>query len=596
MRIYTVFDDNFLEMAQSFINSERFHNIYSSVPVCAHIPASAAKSIRYCRENNIEHVTGAYPKRNAKQTSRLLKMDCMNLHGDEEPVAYMDIDIVFQNDIAQIEELNPNFLWVLSKREGRQTTLRTWKRHYFTHRTVEFARTNILKLVNLSVEEVEEVLESPVRNCGVIYGNRSLVKQLMVKAKEYYTKLLEINHNKKCFSDSDQLCFLLAFCSVKDNIRELPPRFNRMPYHQSYDFKDKSCLLVPDNVVLHLNRCKNLGDSLVKSWANGNKPIITADPNTRSGIIVPMQTSNGAERALTKNLYTLAVANRANIYRDEDVGFPITHKLVELDKVRDSVKHERPAFDKGLFFMIDGFLFMIDHGEKIGDKAPWVIGKYVQSHQLAGIFVEQLDRGLDTSQSNIPILPLTYGIKQPILWLDQGIYHNLGLHGPKTYSVHFVGNFGTNKKRQREAQIIEKIPDAKILHKSRAQRLSFDAYMCDMAMARMVWNPPGGRPKTHREIEAMCCEIAVVMPDQRIIEQENLIPDTHYICIKDDYSDAQKKIQHYLDHPIELAQIAHNGRMWYERNASDHARAKYIHEQALKIIADIGSASPRRIE
>jgi spore maturation protein CgeB len=173
------------------------------------------------------------------------------------------------------------------------------------------------------------------------------------------------------------------------------------------------------------------------------------------------------------------------------------------------------------------------------------------------------------------------------MWLNQGIYHNLGLHGPKKYSVHFIGNFGTNKKRQREAKIIEKIPESKISHKGISQRLSFDEYMKDIAMSRMVWNPPGGRPKTHREIEAMCCEVAVVMPEQKIIEQENLIPDKHYICIKDDYSDAQKKIQHYLSHPDELSQIAHNGRMWYEKNASDHARAKYIHEQALKIIASI---------
>lgn len=581
MRIYTVFDDNFLEMAQSFVNSERF---FSSVPVHAHIPESSIRAVKYCRQNKVDYSTGNYPKQNAKQTSRLLKMDCVLLHDEEEPIVYMDIDIVFQNDIAQIEDLNPNYLWILSQREGHQTTLRTWKRHYFTKRTVEFARENIPKLADLSVEEV---LESPVRNCGVIYGNRSIVKQLMQQAKEYYIKLLEINRKKKLFSDSDQLCFLLAFFKIKNQIKELPLRFNRMPYHQSYDFKDKSCLLVPDNVVLHLNRCKVLGTNLVKSWATAKKPIVTADPNTRSGIVVPIQTSNGAERALTKNLYTLAVANRANVYRDEDVGFPIAKRIAGLDKIRNSIKDERPAFDKGLFFMIDGFMFMIDHGEKIGHRSPWIIGKYVKPDQLAGIFVEQMDKSLDTHKSKIPILPLAYGVKQPNMWLHQGVYHDLGLHGPKKYSVHFIGNFETNKKRQREAKIIQEIPEAKILHKGKSQRLSFDGYMRDMTMARIVWNPPGGRPKTHREIEAMCCEIAVVMPDQKITEQENLIPDWHYICIKADYSDAQKKIGHYLNQPAELAQIAHNGRMWYERNASDYARAKYIHEQALKIIANI---------
>lgn len=581
MRIYTVFDDNFLEMGQSFVNSERF---YSSVPICAHVPESATRTIKYCQKHKIDYFASSYPNHSAKQTSRLLKMDCVNLHDNEEPVVYMDVDIVFQNDISQLEDLNPNYLWVLSKREGHQTTLRTWKRHYFTQRTVEFARASIPKLANLPVEEI---LESPVRNCGVIYGNRSLVKQLMQQAKGYYIKLLKINRKKKLFNDSDQLCFLLAFFTIQDKIKELPLKFNRMPYHQSYDFKDKSCLLVPDNVVLHLNRCKGLGSVLVKSWAANKKPAIVAEPNTRSGVVVPMQTSNGAERALTKNLYALATANRANVYRDEDVGFPIAKRIIELDRIRNSVKHERPAFDRGLFFMIDGFLFMIDHGERVNNRAAWIIGKHVNPHQLAGIFIEQMGQGLDISKSRIPILPLAYGIKQSGMWLDQGLYHNLGLHGLKKYSVHFIGNFGTNKKRQREAKIIEKIPGSKILHKGKSQRLSFDEYMRDMAMSKMVWNPPGGRPKTHREIEAMCCEIAVAMPDQRIIEQETLIPDEHYICIKSDYSDAQKKMQHYLDQPGELARIAHNGRMWYERNASDHARAKYIHEEALKIIARI---------
>ena len=581
MRIYTVFDDNFLEMAQSFVNSERH---YGSAPICAHVPSSATRSIKYCEKNNIEHFAGQYSKYTAKQASRLLKMDCVNLHDDDDPIAYMDIDIIFQNDISQLEDLNPNYLWTLSKREGHQTKLRTWKRHYFTQRSVEFARENLPKLADFPVEEV---LESPVRNCGVIYGNRSLVRQLMQQAKEYYTRMLKINRKKKLFSDSDQLCFLLAFFAIKDKvkIKELPLKFNRMPYHQSYDFKDRSCLLVPDNVVLHLNRCKSLGNSLVKSWAANKKPVIAVEPNTRSGIVVPIQTSNAAERALTKNLYTLAAANRANIYRDEDIGFPIAKAIAELDRIRDATKHERPAFDKGLFFMIDGFLFMIDHGEKVGNRAAWIIGKYVKPHQLAGIFIEQMDKSLDVRKSKIPVLPLAYGVKQSSMWLNQGIYHDLGLHGPKKYSVHFIGNFGTNHRRQREAKIIEKIKRSRILHKGKSHRFDFEEYMKDMAMARMVWNPPGGRPKTHREIEAMCCEIAIVMPDQKITEQETLTPDIHYICIKPDYSDAQKKIQHYLDHPDELAQIAHNGRMWYERNASDYARAKYIHEQALKIIA-----------
>lgn len=581
MKIYTVFDDAFLEMARSFVNSARY---FSSVPICAHLPATAQKSIKFCKESNIEYITADFPKRSPKQISRLLKMGCSNLHSNEEPIAYMDIDIVFQNDIERLEELNPSFIWALSKREGHQTTLRTWKKHYFTKGTVDFVREHLPKLTNLPIEEI---LESPVRNCGVIYGNRSVVKELMDEASKYYTKMLHINKKKKLFSDSDQLCFVLAFFSLQKKTRELPLQFNRMPYHQSYDFKEHSCMLVPDNVVLHLNRCKGMGKKIVQSWSQNKSPIIVADTNARSGIVIPMQTSSIAERALTKNLYSLAVSNRANIYRDEDVGFPIANRIKVLDQLRDTMKGERPAFDNGLFFMVNNFLFMIDHGEHTGNRGAWIIGKYVNPHQLAGIFIEQMDKGLDTRQSKIPIIPLAYGIKQPSLWLNQGTYHDLGLHGPKKYSIHFLGNYSTNKRREREAKIIQKISGSRIEHVGKSRRLTFDEYMRDMAMSRMVWNPPGGRPKTHREIEAMCCEIAVVMPEQKIEEQENVIPDTHYICIKPDYSDVKSKVEYYLRDPDQLAEIAHNGRMWYERNASDNARAKYIHDQALKIIAKV---------
>ncbi|MHA2281501.1 MAG: glycosyltransferase [Promethearchaeota archaeon] len=363
--------------------------------------------------------------------------------------------------------------------------------------------------------------------------------------------------------------------------------FNRMPYHQSYDFKDLSCFLAADTIALHLNRCKGIGRKIVQSWASNKPPVIVAEENTRSGIIVPMQNSSVAERALMKNLYSLAASNKANIYRDEDVGFPIVRQVRALDKIRDAMKGERPAFDRGLFFMINNFLFMIDHGEKIGKRAAWIIGKYVNPRQLAGIFIEQMDEGLDVSASKIPIIPLTYGTKQPLLWHNQGLYHDLSINGPKKYSIHFIGNYTTSKNRQRQAEIITQIPNSRIEHRGNRKRLTFDEYMRDMAMAHIVWCPPGGRPKTHREIEAMCCEIAVLMPKQHIVEQEILTPDIHYICVRDDHSDVRNKVQHYLSNPEQLAEIAYGGRMWYERNASDNARAKYILENALKIIARI---------
>ena len=167
MRIYTVFDDKFIEMAKSFINS---HQYYSRTTLHASIPENSLQSIKLCKNKGIEHIVFKYDY-SSKQTSRILKMGCACVHTTEEPIAYLDIDIIFQNDIGLLEELNPNFVWTLSKREGHQTSIRKWKRHYLTNRHVEFAREKIPLLA--PDLPIEEILEYPVRNCGVIYGNRS---------------------------------------------------------------------------------------------------------------------------------------------------------------------------------------------------------------------------------------------------------------------------------------------------------------------------------------------------------------------------------------------------------------------------------------
>jgi len=579
MKILTTFDDNFLLMARSFINSLRH---YSSVPVTANLASSSKRSIEYCKQNNIEYNCTNMPKLKAKPTSRLLKMSCADACPDI--AVYMDIDIIFQGDISTIEDLNPNYIWVLSNREGHQTSLRSWKKHYFVRNDVDFVRKHLPKLD--PEIDVEKALRSPVRNCGVIYSNGILLKKLFNLSSKYYHKLLEVNKTQKIFSDSDQLCFVLAFMQLEDKIKELPVRFNRMPYHQSYDYKNKSSFLIPGNIVLHLNCSKQAGEPLVNSWAKNCNPIINPDANTRSGIIVPIQTSSVAERALTKNLYSLAVSNKGNLYKDEDVGFPISSRIDDLDKVRDRIKGERPAYDRGLFFMFNNFLFMIDHGEYTGKRAQWLIGKYVNSHQLAGIFIEQMDKSLDISLSKIPIIPLAYGIKEPNLWISQGKYHNLGI-GPSKYTISFFGDFSTNKIRSKQAQLFNNIPGSNIQDIKKSNRISFDEYMKIIAASKIVWCPPGGRPKTHREIEAMCCEVAVLMPEQHILEPETLEPDVHYICVKPDYSDAIQKCQYYLDHEDKRKEIAHNGRMWYERNASDYARSKYIHDNCIKIIRKI---------
>ena len=335
---------------------------------------------------------------------------------------------------------------------------------------------------------------------------------------------------------------------------------------------------------------KKLSPELIKFWSENKKPLIKMQVNTRSGVILPIMTSHVAERSLTKNLYTLAVSNKANVYREEDLGFPVTHKIDKLRELRETITDCRPGWDVSCFFIVNGYLFMIDHGERTGRRAAWQIAKYVTKDELAGIFVEQLDEGLDLEECKCPIFPLSYGIKQPEIWINQHLYHDLGLNSEKKYSVSFMGKLDRHRKSW--GKILNKIPDSKIVHKGNNQRMEFDEYMQEITASHICWCPPGNRPKTHREVEAMCCEVAVMMPRQAIVETEPLIPNIHYIEVAPDHHDVADKCNYYLQHLSELKEIAHNGRLWFERNTSDSARAHYMYKSCLHAIG-AGTESAR---
>ena len=49
-------------------------------------------------------------------------------------------------------------------------------------------------------------------------------------------------------------------------------------------------------------------------------------------------------------------------------------------------------------------------------------------------------------------------------------------------------------------------------------------------------------------------------------------------------SNITEKCQYYLKNDQEREKIAYNGRLWFERNASDSARAHYIYKCCIDII------------
>jgi len=82
----------------------------------------------------------------------------------------------------------------------------------------------------------------------------------------------------------------------------------------------------------------------------------------------------------------------------------------------------------------------------------------------------------------------------------------------------------------------------------------------------------------------MCLENLVIRHPIGVIETEPRIDRKHYVEIQNDDSDLLELLYYYLEHDDERKEIAHNGRLWYERNGSPTARAYHIVESLKKVI------------
>jgi len=67
-----------------------------------------------------------------------------------------------------------------------------------------------------------------------------------------------------------------------------------------------------------------------------------------------------------------------------------------------------------------------------------------------------------------------------------------------------------------------------------------------------------------------------------------LEPDVHYVCVKDDFSDLQEKIEWCKDNDRECEQIAKNGQEFMIENFTDVEAAKTIERELIKHIESTG--------
>ncbi|MNN38044.1 hypothetical protein D3C81_1520190 [compost metagenome] len=60
-----------------------------------------------------------------------------------------------------------------------------------------------------------------------------------------------------------------------------------------------------------------------------------------------------------------------------------------------------------------------------------------------------------------------------------------------------------------------------------------------------------------------------------------LLPDYHFICIKNDYSDLEEKLQFYIDHPDEAETIVKQANA-YVKLFMDQAQEEFVSLHVLK--------------
>jgi len=83
----------------------------------------------------------------------------------------------------------------------------------------------------------------------------------------------------------------------------------------------------------------------------------------------------------------------------------------------------------------------------------------------------------------------------------------------------------------------------------------------------------------------MALECCIFRHPNNLIEVEPRISGVHYVEIDENtHADLIPKINYYLEHEKERKEIAHNGRLWYERNGTAIARAKKIFEDCKSLL------------
>lgn len=246
------------------------------------------------------------------------------------------------------------------------------------------------------------------------------------------------------------------------------------------------------------------------------------------------------------------------------------------------------------FFLVNDSLFLTHiHDRPITNWEQWV--PYCAKYCTA-FFVYALRHSTHFIFDDCPIpvfpLPNTSGgkIEKP------HIEYCHSLKKKKDIPIFFNGRTAVRRSRKGVGtEILRNFPDAHIKFLDSGEALSSRDYVDLMNRSKIVWSPRSvwSAPDDNcncppqREFEAMCLESMVIKHPIGTTEPEERIPGVHFVEYNNDNADLIEKLHYYLDHDDERKEIAHNGRLWWERNCSPLARSSFMLKSCLQAMGEL---------
>lgn len=284
---------------------------------------------------------------------------------------------------------------------------------------------------------------------------------------------------------------------------------------------------------------------------------------------------------------------------DENISVVCSNELLtpyvaEMLKSAPDMANKNGQFS-GMFVVNDKVFMSINTDAPVTNHEQWVpyFSKYI-----SGFFVacRRTSTEYIFAKCETPVFSMTFSpaVLMPTHYLEHTA-HSKSMTCKKDIPVFFRGRYRTRKPRKFVASIIqENFPDSYIQDIYLNGSISGYEYIDLMSRSKIVWCPRSvWSPPEHdcnavtgKETEAMCLEVMVIKHPIGIIEVEKRISGVHFVEMRNDSSDIIEKLHYYLEHDDERKEIAHNGRLWYERNCSILGRAKQIFQDCLTALGN----------